>query len=121
MKLIAVLLTFISLSSFCQNSDTKTDSTYKKLEAEGFPIRTMQTKKPLFYLVESSSAVSANGPVIVLRQKEIDQDKVNNINPENIESINVLKGKQATDSYGEKGENGVVVIKLKKGVKVFDE
>jgi TonB-dependent SusC/RagA subfamily outer membrane receptor len=37
------------------------------------------------------------------------------INPENIQSIDVLKNKMATDQYGEKGKNGVILIKTKKG------
>ncbi len=36
-----------------------------------------------------------------------------NINPDEIDHINVLKGKQATDKYGAKGKNGVVVIFIK--------
>lgn len=38
----------------------------------------------------------------------------NNKNPENIESINILKGEAATALYGEKGKNGVIMITLKK-------
>lgn len=33
--------------------------------------------------------------------------------PNNIESINVLKGDEATKLYGKEGENGVIVVKLK--------
>jgi TonB-dependent SusC/RagA subfamily outer membrane receptor len=40
-----------------------------------------------------------------------------NINPTDIESINVLKGSAATSIYGEKGKNGVVIITLKKNSK----
>lgn len=38
----------------------------------------------------------------------------NNKNPENIESIDILKGESATALYGEKGKNGVIIITLKK-------
>ena len=37
------------------------------------------------------------------------------LNPDMIESVNVLKGEQATNKYGEKGRNGVVLIIMKKG------
>jgi beta-lactamase regulating signal transducer with metallopeptidase domain len=40
--------------------------------------------------------------------------KPNNIEPNNIESITVLKDKKATEKYGEKAKNGVVEIYLKK-------
>ena len=40
------------------------------------------------------------------------------INPNDIESITVLKDKSATEVYGDKGKNGVIIITLKKGAKV---
>ncbi|GAA6766498.1 TonB-dependent receptor [Flavobacterium sp. CGRL1] len=40
---------------------------------------------------------------------------LNNINPENIESIEVLKDADATSIYGSRGANGVVLISTKKG------
>ena len=42
---------------------------------------------------------------------------LNNINTENIESIEVLKDADATSIYGSKGANGVVLITTKKGKK----
>ena len=40
---------------------------------------------------------------------------INSINPDHIATVNVYKGDNATEVYGEKGKNGVVVINLKKG------
>jgi len=37
-----------------------------------------------------------------------------NLDTENIESMNVLKNKNATDKYGDKGKNGVIEITTKK-------
>jgi len=45
--------------------------------------------------------------------KEASIEEVNNLNPDFIESINVLKGDDATKAYGEKGKNGVILIKTK--------
>ncbi|RED93606.1 SusC/RagA family TonB-linked outer membrane protein [Marinoscillum furvescens] len=42
-------------------------------------------------------------------------DGISNINPEDIESISVLKGAGATNLYGSRGQNGVVMITTKKG------
>jgi TonB-dependent SusC/RagA subfamily outer membrane receptor len=42
-----------------------------------------------------------------------------NIKPEDIESISVLKDKSATSKYGEKGKNGVIIITLKKNSKYY--
>lgn len=39
------------------------------------------------------------------------------VEPGDIESISVLKDKSATEVYGEKGKNGVIIITLKKGAK----
>lgn len=41
---------------------------------------------------------------------------IKTINPENIESINILKGNMAIEKYGERAKNGVIEIFLKKGV-----
>lgn len=42
-------------------------------------------------------------------------DPANNINPNDIESISVLKDISATSKYGDKGKNGVILITTKKG------
>lgn len=55
-----------------------------------------------------------NKPLIMVDGKEISQEDMSEINPNNIESISVLKDKSATEIYKEKGENGVIIIKMKK-------
>ncbi|HEY1202432.1 MAG TPA: SusC/RagA family TonB-linked outer membrane protein [Niastella sp.] len=42
-------------------------------------------------------------------------DIVSTLNPEDIESINVLKGPSASSLYGSQGSNGVILINTKKG------
>ena len=42
---------------------------------------------------------------------------INNINPADIESMNVLKGPTASALYGSRGSNGVILITTKKGKK----
>lgn len=49
---------------------------------------------------------------VVVDGKEVTD--LNSINPESIESMNVLKGKEATARYGEKAADGAIEIKLKK-------
>ncbi len=44
-------------------------------------------------------------------------DAFSSINPDDIESINILKGAAAGTLYGERGANGVIVITTKKGTK----
>jgi hypothetical protein len=62
------------------------------------------------------SADSENSPLVLISTKEgmVQVDNFDKINPENIESIEVLKDKWATDKYGEKAKNGLVIITLKK-------
>ncbi|GAB5523654.1 MAG: hypothetical protein Roseis2KO_15260 [Roseivirga sp.] len=52
-------------------------------------------------------------PLIVLDGKIVNNDTLINLDPNSIESIQVLKGKSAAALYGDKGENGVIVIVLK--------
>jgi N-acetylmuramoyl-L-alanine amidase/HSP20 family molecular chaperone IbpA len=56
---------------------------------------------------------AVNQPLYVLDTKIISNDEMKKIDPNTIESINVLKDKTATDKYGVKGKNGVVEITLK--------
>jgi len=46
--------------------------------------------------------------------------KIEQIDPNTIESINVIKGESAKVLYGEKGKDGVLEIMLKPGTKVLD-
>ena len=80
----------------------------------GYPI-TNHLKTP-HSLVDFNSRTndSKNPPLYILDGIIIDKAKMDAINPETIESINVLKDKSATDKYGDKGTNGVILITLKK-------
>jgi TonB-dependent SusC/RagA subfamily outer membrane receptor len=63
----------------------------------------------------SWTAEGKNKPLIVMDGKIMDKGKnLNEIDPNNIESINVLKGKSAQEKYGDKGANGVIEIVTKK-------
>ncbi|RZK12560.1 MAG: hypothetical protein EOO46_02670, partial [Flavobacterium sp.] len=55
-----------------------------------------------------------NPPLFVLDGEEISKEQVEVLSPNSIQSINVLKGLNATDKYGDKGNNGVVEITTKK-------
>ena len=47
----------------------------------------------------------------------IETNSLENIDPNDIENISVLKDKSATELYGEKGKNGVILVTTKKPVK----
>ncbi len=53
-------------------------------------------------------------PLIIINGKETSR-KVDDIDPETIESVNSMTGDAATKKYGEKGKNGVIEITLKNG------
>lgn len=63
----------------------------------------------------SSSISSNNEPLYVIDGFQTDIG--NQINPEDIESIEILKDAAATAIYGARGANGVVLITTKKGTK----
>lgn len=50
----------------------------------------------------------------ILDGEPVDKKEVSQLNADIIESVNVLKGKQALQQYGEKGRNDVVIIITKK-------
>lgn len=75
--------------------------------------------------IRSGSSLSAsNDPLIVIDGVPVDSDGVagmrnpmNAINPNDIESMTVLKDASATAIYGSRASNGVIIITTKKGDK----
>jgi TonB-linked SusC/RagA family outer membrane protein len=63
-----------------------------------------------------ASLQASNDPLIVLDGLPIDGN-LQTINPNDIESISILKDASATAIYGNRGSNGVVLVTTKKGVK----
>ncbi|MFH6769694.1 M56 family metallopeptidase [Gaetbulibacter aquiaggeris] len=52
-------------------------------------------------------------PLYMVDGKEITREEMNNISPETIDKVEVLKGDSATEKYGDKGKNGVILITTK--------
>ncbi|MEP0713157.1 periplasmic heavy metal sensor [Algoriphagus sp.] len=92
------------------------------------PTQTFKIGKPLYGATTSSSSsspkvalkvagTSSNSapPLYYIDTKDgMKQLKeISTINPDNIQSIEVLKDKSAIDLFGDKGKNGVIIIKLK--------
>lgn len=50
-------------------------------------------------------------PMIILNGKEISREELGKIDPEDIDSIEVLKGEKALEKYN--AENGVIIVKMK--------
>jgi TonB-dependent SusC/RagA subfamily outer membrane receptor len=60
------------------------------------------------------STSSGKDPLFIVDSKEVTKEKFRTLNPKKIESVTVLKDKSATEKYGDKGKNGVIVVKTKK-------
>ena len=83
----------------------------------------LDLRKPTVVVVkgnakDTSIAVKGETPLYIVDGKEV--KNVNEISPNDIEKIDVLKGASATALYGKKGEKGVVVITTKKKNKASD-
>ncbi len=65
---------------------------------------------------ESDSFIFYDGaqPLFIIDGKEVGQEELNTLNPNEIASINVLKDKAATRIYGDKGNRGVIVVTTKR-------
>ncbi len=80
----------------------------------------LDLRKPTVVVVkgnpkDTSIAVKGETPLYIVDGKEI--ENINEISPNDIEKIDVLKGASATKLYGKKGAKGVVVITTKKNAK----
>ena len=60
----------------------------------------------------SNKAILRNNQdaIVVVNEKIIHKDILNAIDPKNIESVNVLKGKTASAIYGQNAEKGAILI-----------
>lgn len=84
-------------------------------------------------VIRGYKSLSGGTPLVVIDGSPISNNNGNNngvydygnglsdINQEDVESINVLKGAAASALYGERGLNGVIVITTKKGNTVLNK
>ena len=61
------------------------------------------------------SLTGNNQPLLVVDGSPMNLGFINSINPNDVESVNVLKGANAAALYGPEGVNGVIVVTTKKG------
>ena len=66
-----------------------------------------------YIIVDNQVGKDANKPAFYLDGVKITEKEMKAISPNDIESINVLKGENAIKKYPEDGKTGVVEIKLK--------
>lgn len=63
------------------------------------------------------SILGNNQALIVLDNVPVSADYINSLNPDDVESVTVLKGANAAALYGSDAANGVILITTKKGVR----
>ena len=63
---------------------------------------------------EASKEKSSFSGIVYIDGMESSKERMDNLNPDRIASMNVYKGNEAIAKFGEKGRNGVIEIKLKK-------
>ena len=70
-------------------------------------------------IIRKDTPIIKTDPLYIVDGKEISKPERANISPNNIQSINVLKGESAVKKYGEKGKNGVVEIITKSSISMI--
>lgn len=92
------------------------ENKYGDQATDGAAILELNKPKSIPYTKKESNTIPSISKAMFLVNGEKMTKKVfeaKGVNPSQIESINVVKGKDATIKYGSKGKNGVVEIKLK--------
>lgn len=72
------------------------------------------SKKAAAAKKEAGQKSTAADALWLLDGKEMDKEQIQKLSPDKIQSMNVLKGEEATKKYGDKGKNGVIEITMKK-------
>ncbi|WP_224484779.1 M56 family metallopeptidase [Robertkochia aurantiaca] len=74
-----------------------------------------RVEKKEYVVLNEITGTTSRGkkPIVIVDENESTTVTVKSIDPDQIESVTVLKGKQATDKYGEKGSDGVIEVHTK--------
>lgn len=93
---------------------------WKPGRQDGQPVAVKYTVPVQFRLDDNSGKSFAvrvsdgEEPLYIVDGQEVAPSIMKAVSPSRIEAITVLKDKNATEKYGEKGKNGVVLVTLKK-------
>ena len=77
------------------------------------PLAQQTSKEPTVRL-RSEAPINDKKPIIVVDGKIVPHETLLTMDPDDIASINVLKGASAAAIYGARSKNGVVLITMKK-------
>ncbi|MEO7282996.1 M56 family metallopeptidase [Gelidibacter sp.] len=105
-----------AIASIMVLKDENATKTYGEKGKNGVLVIALKKEDFLNFKESNMNSISNNGktPIYILDGKEITAKQMEAINPNTIESVEVLKDEKATTAYGKKGKSGVIIIKLKK-------
>ena len=90
-------------------SDGGNDENVFIIKSDGDDVKHDKKKGNFVYFTDSNEK-----PLYIIDGKESNEKAMKDLNPNQIKSMNVLKGESAEKKYGDKGKNGVIEIKTKK-------
>ncbi len=99
-------------------SDTESNANFREMTEsqqsarDSIKIRDKKTERFTMTNIPISEGQSKSRPLIIVDNKKVED--INTVSPDDIESVNVLKGEDAINAYGEDGKNGVIRIVSKK-------
>ena len=102
-----LLLCFITVSAFAQNQENNKKDSIKIITSPHV------IKKTTVVKITDTLIKKEKAPLYIIDGKESGNNNINTISPNDIAKIDVLKGESATQLYGKKGANGVVLITTK--------
>ena len=103
----AKALYVIPVAAFSLVATAKTIVEYRQVPAP----EKAQAVEPV---VQPVASVGNNQPLVFVDGKEVSQEMLKSLNPEQIEAMTVLKDEKATALYGERGKDGVILVTLKR-------
>ena len=110
--LFSIVFLLIVQCSFGQTAEinTSTDS----LKIVGVTVLQKKDSSFRFRTVCAATGTKKMLPLYVIDGRRTASSKIKELNPNAIESINILKGTEATKKYGKRGKYGVILITTKK-------
>lgn len=99
-RLSFVLLVFVSSMLFSNASEARTVL--------------LSTVQETVFTTVIEIVKEANDPLIIIDGKEASKTDLDQLDPNTIDSVSVLKSEKAIEKYGEKGKNGVIEVVTKK-------
>lgn len=103
--------TFIPLEQ--NNNKQQKEPAKDSIRITGYTTNGNEPIKVIGTVKNNVNASDAEQALYIIDGKESSSEELKAIDPKNIESISVLKDKSATELYGEKGKNGVIIITMK--------